>query len=74
MELTNEVEVFMFNHSIATRDIEVTNKGWVYITTDAEQPIYRYSIKSPELLQHDLGNERWKDIWLGVRREQLALF
>ncbi|MDE3751862.1 hypothetical protein [Pediococcus pentosaceus] len=74
VELTKEVEIYLFNHNIGTLDIRVTDRGWVYIKTNAEQPMFRYSIKSPELLQHDLGNNQWNDIWLGVRREQTALF
>lgn len=69
-----EVEIYFFNHNIGTLDLRVTDGGWVYIKTTAEQPMFRYSIKSPELLQHDLGNNQWNDIWLGVRREQTALF
>ncbi|MCT1175813.1 hypothetical protein [Pediococcus pentosaceus] len=74
MGLPALIENYMFNRQIAVLNTKTTDKGWVYINTSAEQPVFRYSIKSPEMLQHDLGNNQWNDIWLGVRREQTALF
>ncbi|ARW24595.1 hypothetical protein S101189_01159 [Pediococcus acidilactici] len=74
MGLTSEIEIYFFNNNIATLDFETSKQGWVYITTDAEQPMFRYHTKSPELLQHNLSNNRWCDIWLGIRKQQLVLF
>ncbi len=74
MDLPALIENYMFNRQIPVLNTKTTDKGWVYINTSAEQPVFRYSIKSPEMLQHDLGNNQWNDIWLDVRREQTALF
>lgn len=74
MELTDEIRNYFFNNGVAVIEIKAANKHFVYITTDDEQPLYRYPKNNPEMLQHDMGNNDWRDIWLGVRREQTALF
>ncbi|KAF5440909.1 hypothetical protein ITQ85_01635 [Pediococcus pentosaceus] len=74
MELTEEVRIYFFNHNVGVLDTRITRSRFVYIETDDLHSMYRYSLESPEMLQHDVGHNEWRDIWLGVRREQTALF
>lgn len=74
MELTEEVHIYFFNHNVGALDTRITRSRFVYIETDDLHSMYRYSLESPEMLQHDVGHNEWRDIWLGVRREQTALF
>jgi hypothetical protein len=74
MELPEEVQIYFFNHSLGILDTRTTKSSFVYIKTSDRHPIYRYSLKNPELLQHKLGRDNWSDIWLSIRREQTALF
>ncbi|TLQ05461.1 hypothetical protein FEZ51_02035 [Pediococcus stilesii] len=74
MELTDEIRNYFFNNGVAVIETKATGKHFVYITTDDESPLYRYPKNNPEILQHDVGDNVWHDIRLGVRREQTALF
>jgi hypothetical protein len=74
MHITDEIREYLFNHNIAIRSAYITEHGFVYIETNAKHPIFRYSTKSPGMLQHKLGFNRWHDIQLDIRREQMALF
>lgn len=68
------VDQYLSEHNLQILETKVSPTDFVYIITDATHPRYRYSLHSPEMLQHEMGRNDWRDIWLGVREEQIALF
>ena len=74
MALAKVVDRYLLENNLHVLDTEISHSEFVYITTDGAHPRYRYSLHSPEMLQHEMGRNDWRDIWLGVREVQTALF
>ncbi|MDV2911053.1 hypothetical protein R0H03_04125 [Pediococcus acidilactici] len=76
MEIAAGINNYLVERNLKIVEVERSKHGFVYITTDdGDHPLYRYSeLNRSLLLQHNLGNNEWQDIWLGEREKQLALF
>lgn len=76
MEIAAGINNYLVERNLKIVEVERSKHGFVYITTDDENhSLYRYSeLNRGLLLQHNLGNNEWRDIWLGERKKQLALF
>lgn len=75
MEIAAGINNYLVERNLKIVEAKCSKHGFVYITTDDENhPLYRYSeLNRGLLLQHE-GNNEWRDIWLGEREKQLALF
>ncbi|MDB8860130.1 hypothetical protein [Pediococcus acidilactici] len=75
MKYADRINHYFIKNNLKAIDVKQSSHGFVYIVTNDEHPMYRYSeLNRGLLLQHDLGNNEWRDIWLGEREKQLALF
>lgn len=56
-------------------NVRITKSHFAYLSVEKEDTeSFRYSVFSPDLLQHKLSNGNWADIWLGHEKKQLSLF
>lgn len=74
MNLPDNIECYLNKNGVHVLDADEKASRFVYLKTDDVHPCYRYSEMTTDMLQHNVGNNDWHDIWLGEREKQLSLF